>query len=103
MDLKPNYVKTWVNLGIAVAHKQDYLDAARLYWNALSINPGATHLWAYIHKALLCAQRYDMIEVIREQDIGKLGAVLGVTQQPLPEPELPCKTLVYLVYRPGGQ
>ena len=39
LDLKPNYVRCWVNMGIAQAYKQNYKEAARLYLNALSFNP----------------------------------------------------------------
>ena len=48
LDLKPNYVRVWVNLGIANAYKQNYKEAARFYLNALSFNPHADHLWNYL-------------------------------------------------------
>ena len=54
LDLKPNYVRVWVNLGIAHAFKDDYEEAARFYLNSLSFSPGAKHLWNYLHTTLVC-------------------------------------------------
>ncbi len=48
LDLKPNYVRVWVNLGIAHAYKSNYMDASKFYLNALSFNPSAEHLWNYL-------------------------------------------------------
>jgi peroxin-5 len=39
LDLRPKYVRVWVNLGIAYAHKGEYHEAARLYLSALALNP----------------------------------------------------------------
>lgn len=39
LDLRPNFVRVWVNLGIAHAYKGDYQEAARLYLSALRLNP----------------------------------------------------------------
>lgn len=62
LDLKPNYVRVWVNLGIAYAYKNQYKEAARFYLNALSFNPRADHLWNYLQTNFICMQRFDLSE-----------------------------------------
>lgn len=48
LDLRPNYVRVWVNLAFAYSYKGEYEDAARLYLSALTINPHAKHIWGYL-------------------------------------------------------
>lgn len=54
LDIKPNYVRVWVNLGIAYAYKSDYQEAARFYLNGLSFNPDAHHIWTYLQTTFMC-------------------------------------------------
>jgi peroxin-5 len=51
LDIKPNYVRVWVNLGIA-----------------LSFRPDAKHIWAYLQTTFMSMQRYDLIKLISQRD-----------------------------------
>ena len=45
MELKPNFVKAWKNLGLSFNKIGNYEDSARMFLNALSLNPKAKHIW----------------------------------------------------------
>jgi peroxin-5 len=68
LDIKPNYVRVWVNLGIAHGFKSLYEEAARFYLNALSFRPDAKHIWAYLQTTFMSMQRYDLIKLISQRD-----------------------------------
>jgi peroxin-5 len=68
LDIRPNYVRVWVNLGIAHGFKGEYEDAARFYLNALSFRPDAKHIWSYLHTTFMSMQRYDLIQLISQQN-----------------------------------
>jgi peroxin-5 len=75
LDIRPNYVRVWVNLGIAHAFKGMYHEAARFYLNALSFRPDAKHVWSYLHTCFMSLrkfdiilERYDLINKISAQD-----------------------------------
>jgi Flp pilus assembly protein TadD, contains TPR repeats len=53
LEFKPNYVRCWVNLGIAHAFKGEYHEACQLYLNALSMNPNAKHVWSYLQNCFI--------------------------------------------------
>ena len=42
LDLKPNYMRAWTNMGISLANLSDYEPSARYYVRALALNPRAT-------------------------------------------------------------
>ena len=41
LDLKPNYMRAWTNMGISLANLTDYDASARYYVRALALNPRA--------------------------------------------------------------
>ncbi len=41
LQLRPNFARGWLNLGISFANLDKYEDAARAYVQALNLNPGA--------------------------------------------------------------
>ena len=42
LDLKPNYMRAWTNMGISLANLTDYDASARYYVRALALNPKAS-------------------------------------------------------------
>jgi peroxin-5 len=52
LEIKPNYVRAWVNLGISHSYQNNFEEAGRFYLNALSLNPTAKHIWSYFRKTL---------------------------------------------------
>ena len=52
----------WVNLGLAYNQMRNYDDAARIFLNALSLNPEAKHVWELFQTALLGLNRYDLVK-----------------------------------------
>lgn len=53
LQLKPNYARSWSNLAIAHAQLGEHNDAARFYLSSLVLNPQATHIWNFLHSAVL--------------------------------------------------
>lgn len=75
LDIRPNYVRVWVNIGIAHSFKNLYEEATNFYLNALSFRPDAKHIWSYLHTAFLSlriywpySERYDLIGKISSQN-----------------------------------
>jgi len=48
LEIRPNLVRTWANLGMALFNLELYEDAIQQFLNALSLNPNADHIWDYI-------------------------------------------------------
>lgn len=44
LDLKPNYMRAWTNMGISYANLGDYERSGRFYVRALGLNSGADHV-----------------------------------------------------------
>ena len=53
LDLRPNYVRTLVNIGLANNNQVEYMQGAECFLNALILNPKATHIWNYVRQSLL--------------------------------------------------
>lgn len=52
LDLKPNYVRAWANMGISYANQGMYEDSIRYYVRALAMNPKADNAWQYLRISL---------------------------------------------------
>lgn len=48
LDLRPNYVRTIVNLGLAKNRIFDFKAASNCFLNALILNPNVSHVWTYL-------------------------------------------------------
>lgn len=55
LDIKPNYMRGWANLGISYANLGDYMSSLKYYLRALSLNPKAESVWGFLRTSLLCA------------------------------------------------
>lgn len=53
LDLRPNYVRTMVNVGLAHNNLADFKNAATCFLNALILNPKLTHVLTYCRTAFL--------------------------------------------------
>lgn len=49
-------------MGISYSNQAMYQKAARMYLKALSLNPGAEHIWGYLRFAFSCMGRSDLVE-----------------------------------------
>jgi peroxin-5 len=89
LELKPNYVRAWVNMGISYVNQGKYDIAARYYAKALryahlvwvtekcslvlrSQHSGAVHIWSYLSVALSCMSRDDLAERANHHDMSLL-------------------------------
>ena len=66
--MKPDFVRTWGNLGLAYANIKDYENSARFYLCALSLNPNAYHLYNNVSTAFIMLNRYDLLEKLSLRD-----------------------------------
>nr|GFB82232.1 peroxisome biogenesis protein 5-like isoform X1 [Tanacetum cinerariifolium] len=69
LDLKPNYVRAWANMGISYANQGMYEDSIRYYVRALAMNPKADNAWQYLRISLSCVSRNDMIEACDSRNL----------------------------------
>ncbi|KAL0750403.1 hypothetical protein Bca101_032406 [Brassica carinata] len=72
LDLKPNYVRAWANMGISYANQGLYQESIPYYVRALSMNPKADTAWQYLRISLSCASRQDMIEACESRNLDLL-------------------------------
>ena len=49
LELRPAYTRAWVNKAMAHNSQIQYEAAAHYYVNALTLNPGAEHIWNYMN------------------------------------------------------
>ncbi len=63
LDIRPNYVRVWVNLGITHAFKGEQKEAARFYLNSLSFRPDAKHVWSYLHTCFMSLRKLPIIQI----------------------------------------
>jgi len=87
LDLRPNYVRTLVNIGLAFNNQVEYLQGAQAFVSALCLNPKATHLWNYLRQSVLQADRFDLLEAIDKRDINMFAKhfkLINVNQLPKP-------------------
>jgi peroxin-5 len=68
LDLRPNYVRTIVNLGLAHNRLMDHKSAANCFLNALILNPNVSHVWTYLRTALTKMDRFDLLEKVEMRD-----------------------------------
>lgn len=72
LDLKPNYVRAWANMGIGYANQGRYEDSIRFYVRALAMNPKAENAWQYLRISLNCSGRTDLLGACDRQDLDAL-------------------------------
>lgn len=53
LDLRPNYVRSIVNIGLAFNNLADFKSAATHFMNALILNPKLDHVWIYLRSAFI--------------------------------------------------
>ena len=91
LNVQPNYVSVWVNLGIAHGFKGEYEEAARFHWNALSFRPDTKYVWSYLQTTFMNMQRYDLIALISKQDPRLFRSFDIITLGDLPEADVDYK------------
>ena len=69
LELKPNYVRAWVNMGISYANRKMYDVAAKYYLKALSLHSQPNHIWSYLRLTLNCMDRRDLAALVEEKNV----------------------------------
>jgi peroxin-5 len=69
LELRPKYARAWLNMAISHSNLHNYDEAARCYLQTLALNPSAEHCWSYLRIALSCAERWDLLPLVAEQDL----------------------------------
>ena len=69
LERKPLYVRARANLGISFLSMKMYLDAAKQFLSALSIEPDAIHIWNNLETAFSYLDRPDLIELARARNV----------------------------------
>lgn len=68
LDLRPNYVRTIANIGLAHRNQARFPESVPFFLNALLLNPQATHIWRYVRSSFLQMNRLDLVEKINFKD-----------------------------------
>eukprot|EP01121_Diplochlamys_sp_Union-15-3_P009805 TRINITY_DN2690_c0_g1_i2.p1 TRINITY_DN2690_c0_g1~~TRINITY_DN2690_c0_g1_i2.p1 ORF type:complete len:712 (-),score=133.57 TRINITY_DN2690_c0_g1_i2:101-2128(-) len=69
LKIKPTYTRARTNLGISFMLQNNYVEAAKSFLGALSINPKAQHIWDYLNKVFIFLRRGDLSEKIQHHDV----------------------------------
>ncbi|TYG55643.1 hypothetical protein ES288_D08G000500v1 [Gossypium darwinii] len=69
LDLKPNYVRAWANMGISYTKQGMYEESIRYYVRALAMNPKADNAWQYLRTSLSCVSRNNMVEACDSRNL----------------------------------
>ena len=69
LEMKPNYVRAWVNMGISYANQNMYDLAAKYYLKALSLHNKPNHIWSYLRLALNCMGRPELAARVEERNV----------------------------------
>eukprot|EP00029_Vermamoeba_vermiformis_P004166 TRINITY_DN14696_c0_g1_i1.p1 TRINITY_DN14696_c0_g1~~TRINITY_DN14696_c0_g1_i1.p1 ORF type:complete len:672 (+),score=146.82 TRINITY_DN14696_c0_g1_i1:50-2065(+) len=68
LEIKPTYTRARANLGIAYLSLKEYVEAAKSFLGAVSINP-AKHLWDNLRTVFSMMNRPDLVELCNLQDV----------------------------------
>lgn len=68
LDLRPNYIRTIANIGLAHNNMSDYKSASNCFLNCLILNPQVEHVWTYLRTSFLHMGRIDLMEKLEAKD-----------------------------------
>lgn len=69
LERKPLYVRARANLGISFMAMKMYVDAAKQFLAALSIEPNAVHIWSNLETSFSYMERPDLIDKAKHRDV----------------------------------
>ncbi len=69
LERKPLYVRARANLGISFLAMKLYVDAAKQFLAALSIEPDAVHIWTNLETTFSYMQRRDLVTLARSRNV----------------------------------
>lgn len=68
LDLRPNYVRTMANIGLAHRTQARFEESVPFFLNALTLNPNASSVWRYLRSSFLQMNRMDLVEKLNYRD-----------------------------------
>lgn len=74
LELRPVYVRSFVNMGLAFENSDNYMAAAENYLNGIILNPKAIHIWSQVRQALIQAKRGDLLNACEMKDLNAMKA-----------------------------
>ena len=69
IDLRPNYVRTIVNLGLSYNNAANFQAGANCFLNALVLQPDLDHVGTYLQTAFIQMKRFDLVEKLKAGNI----------------------------------
>jgi Flp pilus assembly protein TadD len=89
LDLRPNYVRTMANIGLAYRTLTRFEESVPYFLNALVLNPHASSVWRYIRSSFLQMNRMDAVEKLNLKDPNVFRSEFPmITRDQLPKPNL---------------
>lgn len=68
LELRPNYVRTIVNLGLSYGNMGNNEQASVQFINALILNPQLDHVRQFLHASFIKLNRLDLVEKMKGND-----------------------------------
>ena len=75
LEIRPRFVRGWLNMGIAHANQNDYSTALKYYMHALELNQNANHIYNYMRVALTSLNRLDLVQMCNSNDVHNLRSI----------------------------
>eukprot|EP01120_Amphizonella_sp_Union-15-10_P001642 TRINITY_DN11793_c0_g1_i1.p1 TRINITY_DN11793_c0_g1~~TRINITY_DN11793_c0_g1_i1.p1 ORF type:complete len:670 (+),score=133.54 TRINITY_DN11793_c0_g1_i1:87-2096(+) len=69
LKIKPTYTRARSNLGISFLSLKDYVESAKSFLGALSINPNAEHIWDHLRTVFGLMSREDLVSKLSRKDV----------------------------------
>jgi len=69
LEKKPTYTRARSNLGISFMAANNYVESAKCFLGALSINKSSEHLWDLLRSSLQLMHRPDLLEKTNFGDV----------------------------------
>ena len=69
LTIKPNYVRSWTNMGIAYSNQNAFKLSCKYYWKAISLSRNSEHIWEYLCYSFLSMGRKDLLELSKSRDV----------------------------------
>ena len=89
LDLRPNYARCIINIGLALNNSADFHGSANYLLNGLILNPRLDHVRVYLKQCFLQMNRFDLLEKLEENDLRAFSSEFQlVDPNNLPKPNL---------------
>ena len=76
LQMRPQYTRAWLNLGVSYSNLNNHLDAAKAYAQAIRLNRHNPQMYNYLQVELTNLNRLDLVPLCNMENIEQVNAEL---------------------------